>query len=165
MKQIFVVYETDAWHSTSHRECAGVFTSKWAAVNAIVKNHRIELDEFFDEDEIEHSSKRVLEAEARRRLRKELEFAYQTQGYETNYDIEVWNINEWYLTKKLSDMKNKERKSMIEHWVTEINPKAILRVADARCGARYAVYVVEQPGEFGTRCTDYLPLEQLEQYF
>ena len=50
MRQIFVVYETDAWHSTSHRECAGVFTSKWAAVNAIVKNHRIELDEFFDED-------------------------------------------------------------------------------------------------------------------
>ncbi len=69
------------------------------AVNAIVKNHRIELDEFFDEDEIEKTSKRVLEAKARRRLRKELEFAYQTQGYETNYDIEVWNINEWYLTK------------------------------------------------------------------
>ena len=56
MRQIFVVYETDAWHSTSHRECAGVFTSKWAAVNAIVKNHRIELDEFFDEDEIEKTS-------------------------------------------------------------------------------------------------------------
>ena len=68
MRQIFVVYETDAWHSTSHRECAGVFTSKWAAVNAIVNNHRIELDEFFDEDEIEKTSKRVLEAEARRRL-------------------------------------------------------------------------------------------------
>ena len=49
--------------------------------------------------EIEKTSKRVLEAEAKRRLRKELEFAYQTQGYETNYDIEVWNINEWYLTK------------------------------------------------------------------
>ena len=83
----------------NHRDCAGVFTSKWAAVNAIVKNHRIELDEFFSEEEIEKTSKRVLEAEARRRLRKELEFAYQTQGYETNYDIEVWNINEWYLTK------------------------------------------------------------------
>ena len=51
MKQIFVVYETDAWHSTSHRDCAGVFTSKWAAVNAIVKTHRIELDEFFSEAE------------------------------------------------------------------------------------------------------------------
>lgn len=97
MRQIFVVYETDAWHSTSHRKCAGVFTSKWAAVNAIVKNHRIELEEFFDEYEIEHTSKRVLEAEARSILRKELDFAYQTQGYETNYDIEVWNINEWYL--------------------------------------------------------------------
>lgn len=57
MRQIFVVYETDAWHSTNHRECAGVFTSKWAAVNAIVKNHRIELDEFFDEDEIEKDLK------------------------------------------------------------------------------------------------------------
>ena len=97
MKQIFVVYETDAWHSTSHRKCAGVFTSKWAAVNAIVKNHRIELEDFFDVDEIEHTSKRVLEADARRILRKELEFACQTQGYETNYDIEVCNINEWYL--------------------------------------------------------------------
>ena len=97
MRQIFVVYETDAWHSTSHRKCAGVFTSKWAAVNAIVKNHRIELEDFFDEDEIEHTSKRVLEAEARRILRKELEFAYQTQGYERKYDIEVCNINEWYL--------------------------------------------------------------------
>lgn len=52
----------------------------------------------------------------------------------------------------------------IERWVTEINPKAILRAADARCGAKYAVYVVEKPGDFGTRCTDYLPLEQLEQY-
>ena len=82
MRQIFVVYETDAWHRTNHRECAGVFTSKWAAVNAIVKNHRIELDEFFDEDEIEKTSKRVLEAEARRRLRKELEFAYQTCKYQ-----------------------------------------------------------------------------------
>ena len=61
-------------------------------------------------------------------------------------------------------MTNKERKSMIERWVTEINPKAILRAADTRCGARYAVYVVPTPGEFGTRCTDYLPLEQLEQY-
>ena len=99
MRQIFVVYETDAWHSVSHRESAGVFTSKRAAVNAIVKNHRIELEDFFDEDEIEKTSKRVLEAEARRRLRKELEYAYQTQGYETNYEIEVWNINEWYLTK------------------------------------------------------------------
>ena len=61
-------------------------------------------------------------------------------------------------------MTNKERKSLIEQWVREINPKAVLRAADARCGARYAVYVVENPGEFGTRCTGYLPLNLLEQY-
>ena len=61
-------------------------------------------------------------------------------------------------------MTNRERKSMIERWVTEINPKAVLRAADARCGSRYAVHVVPTPGAFGTRCTDYLPLEQLEQY-
>ena len=50
-------------------------------------------------------------------------------------------------------MTNKQRKTMIEQWVTQMNPKAILRAADARCGARYAVYVVPSPGEFGTRCT------------
>jgi hypothetical protein len=61
-------------------------------------------------------------------------------------------------------MTSKQRKNMIEGWMKEINPKAILRAADARCGARYAVYVVPTPGEFGIRCTDYLPLEQLEQY-
>ena len=99
MRQIFVVYECDSHHFLQHRDCEGIFASKRSAVNAIVKNHCIELDEFFSEDEIEKTSKRVLEAEARRRLRKELEFAYHTQGYETNYDIEVWNINEWYLTK------------------------------------------------------------------
>lgn len=31
-------------------------------------------------------------------------------------------------------MTDKERKSMIEHWVTEIDPKTILRAADARWG-------------------------------
>lgn len=66
--------------------------------------------------------------------------------------------------KILNGMTNKQRKTMIEQWVTQINPKAILRAADVRCGARYAVYVVEKPGEFGTRCTDYLPLNLLEQY-
>lgn len=46
-------------------------------------------------------------------------------------------------------MTNKQRKTMIEQWVTQINPKAILRAADARCGARYAVYVVEKPESSG----------------
>lgn len=49
----------------------------WDSVVAM--DHRIELEEFFDKDVIEQTSKRVLKAEARRILRKELEIAYQTQ--------------------------------------------------------------------------------------
>ena len=44
-------------------------------------------------------------------------------------------------------MTNKQRKSMIERWVTQLNPKAVLRKADVRCGNRYAVYVVEKEGD------------------
>ena len=95
MREIFVVYETDTWHSHSHRRCKGVFTSKRAAVNAIVKNRGIKLEKFFDAEKIKHTSKRVLEKEARRIFRKEFEFRNQTQGYQTNYDIEVRYINEW----------------------------------------------------------------------
>lgn len=60
-------------------------------------------------------------------------------------------------------MTNKQRKTMIERWVKELNPNAILRDADARCGARCAVYVVANKSEFGVRFTDYLSLAQLEQ--
>jgi len=96
MKQIFVVYETDAWHSLSHRECAGVFTSKWAAVNAIVKNHRIDDHELFENiHQMIPLTKREREAEVKRRLREELEDNNQTQGYSVNYEIEVINLNEW----------------------------------------------------------------------
>ena len=38
-RQIFTVFETDAWHSTAKKEFKGVFTSRTAAVNAIVKYH------------------------------------------------------------------------------------------------------------------------------
>ena len=69
-----------------------------------------------------------------------------------------------YSPYNMRSMTSKQRKTMIEGWVKEINPNAILRAAGSRCGARFAVYVMPTPGEFGTRCTDYLPLEQLEQY-
>ena len=45
MRQVYVVYSTDAWHSFSSRECKGIFTSKRSAVNAIVRNFDIDLDE------------------------------------------------------------------------------------------------------------------------
>lgn len=97
MRQIFVVYETDAWHSTNHRKVCRCFHKQMGSSECHREEPPHRAEEFFDEDEIEQTSKRVLEAEAKNILRKELDFAHQTQGYETNYDIEVWNINEWYL--------------------------------------------------------------------
>lgn len=58
MKQVYVVYVTDAWHSFNSRECKGIFTSKWSAVNAIVRNFDIDLDELFEPDYIAKKSDR-----------------------------------------------------------------------------------------------------------
>jgi predicted restriction endonuclease len=95
-RQVFTVFETDAWHSTAKKEFKGVFTSRTAAVNAIVKYHAIDDHEFFESiHEMIPLTKRQREAEIKRRLRKDFEDAYQTQGYSVNYVIEVWNQNEW----------------------------------------------------------------------
>lgn len=55
-----------------------------------------------------------------------------------------------------------QRRKMIEQWVQDCNPNAILRDADVRL--RCAVYVVAYKGDFGVRCTEFLLFEQLEQY-
>ena len=96
-KQLFVVYETDAWHSISNRDCKGIYTSKTAAIRDITKHHKIELDEIFDlsDEDLTPSAKKRLEKEARPKLPKELEICYQTQGYSINYDIEIWLANDW----------------------------------------------------------------------
>lgn len=96
-KQLFVVYETDAWHSISNRDCKGIYTSKTAAIRDITKHHKIELDEIFDlsDEDLTPSAKKRLEKEARQKLCKELELCYQTQGYSINYDIEIWLANDW----------------------------------------------------------------------
>lgn len=96
-KQLFVVYETDAWHSISNRDCKGIYTSKTAAIRDITKHHKIELDEIFDlsDEDLTPSAKKRLEKEARQKLSKELELCYQTQGYSINYDIEIWLANDW----------------------------------------------------------------------
>lgn len=95
-KQLYVVFETDAWNSTAHRDCKGIYTSKQAAVNAIVKNHDIDEHELFENvHDWLRLTKREREAEAKRRLRAEFETRFQTQGFSVNYDIEVWNQNEW----------------------------------------------------------------------
>ena len=95
-KALFPVFETDSWHSTASRDCKGIFTSKTAAVNAIVKNHCIDDHELFENiHQMIPLTKREREAEVKRRLREELEDNNQTQGYSVNYEIEVINLNEW----------------------------------------------------------------------
>jgi hypothetical protein len=80
MKQVFVVYETDAWHTIANRECKGIFTSKRSAVNAIVRNFDIDLDEIFEPNYLAKKSDRLLRAEAKRIIPGELEVNFQTQG-------------------------------------------------------------------------------------
>ena len=95
-KALFPVFETDSWHSTASRDCKGIFTSKTAAVNAIVKNHCIDDHEFFENiHDMIPLTKRQREAEIKHRLRREFEDSDQTQGYSVNYEIEVLNLNEW----------------------------------------------------------------------
>ena len=95
-KQLFPVFETDAWHSTDKRCIKGIYSSKTAAVNAIVKNHNIDDHEFFESvHEMIPLTKKQREAEIKQRLRQDFEVGYQTQGYSVNYVIEVWNLNEW----------------------------------------------------------------------
>lgn len=96
-KQLYIVYETDEWHSTASRDCKGVFMSKTSAIRSITKNHSIKLEELFDLTDIKMtpSMKKSLEKEARQILRNELDLIYQTQGYSTNYVIEIYNANEW----------------------------------------------------------------------
>ena len=82
---LYPVYETDAWHSLSNRDCKGIYTSKEEAVEAIAEHHNIPLDEF---DELTAE-------EAREQIKQELQIPFQTQGYTVNYDIEVWLVNDW----------------------------------------------------------------------
>ena len=95
-RQVFTVFETDAWHSTDRRRFKGLFSSKTAAVNAIVKYHEIDEHEFFENiHEMIPLTKRQREAEIKQRLRNDFEDCLQTQGYSVNYEIEVYNLNEW----------------------------------------------------------------------
>ena len=45
MKQVFVVYETDAWHTIANRDCKGIYTSKRSAINVCLKPRQNELSE------------------------------------------------------------------------------------------------------------------------
>ena len=82
---LYPVYETDSWHSLNNRDCKGIYTSKEEAIEAIAEHHDIPLEEFDG----------LTEAEAKERIKEELQILFQTQGYSVNYDIEVWLVNDW----------------------------------------------------------------------
>lgn len=86
---LYPVYRTDSWHSMNSRECTGIYTSMDRAVEAVVKNHEIPLEEF--EDEFDDPT----EEDAAQLISQELEQYYQTQGHSVNYEIEIWLANDW----------------------------------------------------------------------
>ena len=52
---------------------------------------------------------------------------------------------------------------MLSEWVKKLNPKAYLKIADARCGKRYAVCTPDESGSgLYKEWTAYYPLKELE---
>lgn len=84
-RNLYVVYQTDEWHSIDCRRCKGVFESKQEAIAKIVDNHKISPLEWDD----------MTADEFKEELASELDSFSQTQGYSTNYEIDEVTLNEW----------------------------------------------------------------------
>jgi len=84
MKEVYLVYETDEWHTRKSYELRGVYDDKEAAICGILED----LFGFWDDDD---EGTKNLAAN----LRKELEETDQTQGLATNYEIVRWAMNVW----------------------------------------------------------------------
>ena len=94
-KQLYIVYETDAWNTVSNRTPMGIFSSKTMAINTIVKFHNIPLEEIISNNDLQELTSKEIHKEIRKLLREELESVLQTQGYSVNYDIVICSQNEW----------------------------------------------------------------------
>ena len=93
--KMYVAYECDAWHTTASKEIKGIFSSKEKAIDAILNNHEIHLDEIFDLEDINNTPRAELIKDAKTVLRRELFQNNQTQDYEINYGIDVLDVNKW----------------------------------------------------------------------
>jgi hypothetical protein len=93
---MYIVYETDKWLSNNSKDFGGIFSSKEDAINSIIQNHNICLeDECYDTDED------LIES-----IREMLEEHNQTQGFDVNYIIESSKVGNWEIglpTKKIED--------------------------------------------------------------
>lgn len=72
MRHLYIVYETDDWGNCDPSKRRGVFTSRRAAVEAIVGHIDIVVGEFFCSSVVKQYSERSLVASAKRRIRKVL---------------------------------------------------------------------------------------------
>lgn len=97
---LYLVYETDAWHTSHSQRLCGIFTDRDAAVTAIAEHHNIPLNEFrdyFDEDEPLDYNSDWYKGEVQSIIRDELSTNNQTQGFTTNYIIESCTANDpWF---------------------------------------------------------------------
>ena len=96
--KIYIVYEGDAWLSSSSMTEKGVFDTKDEAINGILDNHQIPVSEFLEDFtsgeilEMTNEEKREI---AKQAIREQLENIGQTQGYSLNYHIQEYEINKW----------------------------------------------------------------------
>lgn len=98
---LFLVYETDEWHSNHSNRLCGIFTTREAAIEAIAEHHKIPHTEFrcyFDDEEMADCiPDEFIANEVKSILRDELETNNQTQGFSTNYTIESCTVNDpWF---------------------------------------------------------------------
>jgi hypothetical protein len=131
---LYMVEETDAWHSRNSATPMGLYHSKDDAIEAILKHHNIDTDELivavgydpnlvlgkddeypaepeepidcdqetYDRWAREHEEWENLvtweafQEEARDMLRDQLESLGQTQGFDTNYTIQMVSTGDWW---------------------------------------------------------------------
>lgn len=72
MRQLYIVYETEEWGNADATKRRGVFTSRRAAVEAIIAHIDIVVERFFKPSVVAQYSERSLVASAKRRIRNAL---------------------------------------------------------------------------------------------
>lgn len=85
-----MVYETDSHHDTRSRILRGMYATRSAAINAVVRNA---WEEYVSDSE---AYSRKVTADAKRKIREELEREEQTQCNPVCHEIVETALNEWY---------------------------------------------------------------------
>lgn len=92
-KQVYLVYETDAWLTTKSKELMAVCETEEDAINLILENHQLDPKDYYELEEDDDMEE--VKADFQKELRRELEEMGQTQCHPTNYLIEAWTMGEW----------------------------------------------------------------------